>query len=97
MAEYDMCVDMETLGEARAELQLIEGNLLDSVNSMINAINQADGFLIGNQFEKARSYTGRCVEITKRTIGNISHAADYLDELMELLNEYSKCTYKGVK
>ena len=94
MKDYDICVDSDTLTAAREKLVSIEGNILDSANSMLNAIDHADGFLAGKQFEKAKLCTDKCVELTRRTVDNIENAGKYIDELLFLLEEYCKCTYK---
>lgn len=92
---YDMCVDYDTLCDIGDELQKIEHNLEESTQKMTNAILRSQKFLSGNQFEKAKVTTERCLILTKRTRENIMLARTYIEQLRACVNEYGGCSYSG--
>ncbi|WP_034449383.1 hypothetical protein [Butyrivibrio sp. AE2032] len=90
---YDMCIDYETLCELESKLINISNNLGVSADSMLFALRNCDGFLSGNQFEKASQTTITCSEVSKKTIENISEVLKYITKLKECLETYSGCRY----
>lgn len=92
-AAYDMCVDYETLCEIENKLINIGKNLGASADSMLYALRNCDGFLSGNQFQKASNTTIICTEVSKKTIENISEMLKYISKLKECLEAYSGCRY----
>lgn len=95
MAGYDMCVDYEELCLIEEKLTIVEQNLNGSTLKMIDAVQRSQGFLAGNQFEKARETTQKCTELTRKTQANIRYAVEFVDQLKNILDEYSSCGYKG--
>lgn len=94
-AVYDMSVDYDTLCKIEDKLQKIEYDLNGSTEKMVAAIQISQDFLAGNQFEKAKSTTMSCVELTGKTGTNIKYARDYISKLRTALEEYSRCGYTG--
>ena len=92
-AEYDMCIDYDTLCEIEQKLKNISNNLGVSADSMLFALRNCDGFLAGKQFEKASKTTITCTEVSKRTIENINNVLAYINKLKECLETYSGCGY----
>lgn len=92
---YDMCVDYDVLCDIEDKLQKIEYNLNKCADQMAKAIQESQGFLAGNQFEKAQRTTASCVEITRRTGNNIRYAVEYIVKLRTAMDEYGKCGYNG--
>ena len=90
---YDMCIDYETLCELESKLIDIRNNVGVSADSMLFALRNCDGFLSGNQFEKASQTTIMCSEVSKKTIENISEVLKYIAKLKECLETYSGCRY----
>ena len=90
---YDMCIDYETLCELENKLTNISNNLGVSADSMLFALRNCEGFLSGNQFEKASQTTIMCSEVSKKTIENISEVLKYIAKLKECLETYSGCRY----
>ncbi len=93
MADYDMCVDYDTLCVIEDKLQKIEYDLTSSTQKMVEAIQKSQDFLAGNQFEKANSITMSCVDISRKTETNIEYAKKYIGGLRTALEEYCKCSY----
>lgn len=93
MAGYDMCVDYDTLCTIEEKLQKIEFDLANSTQKMVEAIQRSQDFLAGNQFEKAKNTTMKCVEISRKTETNIEYAKKYICELRTALEEYGRCAY----
>ena len=93
--QYDMCVDCDTLIEIEDRLKRISHNLRYNTDQMIDALRHSEVFLGGQQYEKAKKTTGICLEITKSTDSNLNNAIDYIEDLIEILDEYSKLGYSG--
>lgn len=92
---YDICVDYNTLCTVEDKLQRISYDLTESTQKMVEFIQKSQGFLAGNQFEKAKATTIDCTNLTARTSTNIGHAQDYIVKLRTALEEYSRCGYTG--
>lgn len=92
---YDMCVNYQTLEEIVDKLTNIDTDLSEATRKMSNALQESQGFLAGQQFEKARSITIRTVEIAANTSVNINHAISFIKHLEEFTTNYSACRYKG--
>ena len=90
---YDMCVSYDTLCDLEDKFRKIDDGLRNSTEQMIKAIQNSQEFLSGNQFERAKSTTSNCVELTEKTSNNINRALKYIDELMSALEEYGSCGY----
>lgn len=90
---YDMCIDYETLCEIENKLSNISNNLSVSSDSMLFALRNCDGFLSGNQFEKASQTTILCSDVSKKTVENITETLKYIAKLKECLETYSGCGY----
>lgn len=94
-SNYDICVDYDTLCVIEEKLSRIMYNLTESADRMEHAIRVSQGFLSGNQFEKAKGTTNECVALTAKTAGNIQSALNYLGELRQILDEYEKMMFEG--
>ena len=94
-AEYDICVDYETLCELQNKLKIIAYDLTSSTDQMNRAVQNSQEFLAGHQFEKAQKTTMACISLTERTNQNIGRAAEYLETLKGVLEEYGRCAYAG--
>lgn len=92
---YDICVDYDTLCELQYKLELISHDLINSTEQMTRAIQNSQEFLAGYQFEKAKSITMACANLTGKTSNNIRHAMEYLEKLKGILAEYGRCAYSG--
>ena len=90
---YDMCVDYVILCGVEDKLQKIEYDLNNSADQMVKAIEESQNFLEGYQFEEVKKITASCVEITRKTGTNITHAMEYLGKLKTALEEYGRCGY----
>ena len=95
MGDYDICVEYDTLCDISDKLKKIEYDIDKSTDRMKAAIQRAQDFLAGNQFEKAKNTTMSCVEITNRTQINLKKAENFIEKLREIVEEYGKCTYSG--
>ncbi len=93
--QYDMCVDYDTLIEIEDRLKRISYDLRSTTDQMIDALRHSEVFLGGQQYEKAKKTTEVCLGITKSTDSNLNNAIDYIEELIGILNEYSKLGYNG--
>jgi hypothetical protein len=94
-ASYDICLDYDTLCDLQYKLELITHDLSNSTEQMSRAIRDGQQFLAGYQFEKAKSITFACVNLTAKTGNNIRHAIEYLEQLKAILEEYGRCAYSG--
>lgn len=95
MAGYDMCVDYDTLCMIEDKLQKIQYDLTNSTQKMIETIQISQDYLAGNQFERAKNTTIKCVEISRNTETNIGYAKTYIGNLRMALEEYGRCGYSG--
>lgn len=93
-SKYDVCVDFDALCAIEDKLKRIGVNLSDATQKMHLSLQTSQGFLAGNQFEKAQKTTMGCIDITDRTIRNISNALTYIDQLKELIAVYDTCRYE---
>lgn len=93
-SKYDVCVDFDALCAIEDKLKRIGVNLSDATQKMHLSLQTSQGFLAGNQFEKAQKTTIGCIDITDRTIRNISNALTYIDQLKELIAVYDTCRYE---
>lgn len=69
-SKYDVCVDFDALCAIEDKLKRIGVNLSDATQKMHLSLQTSQGFLAGNQFEKAQKTTMGCIDITDRTIRN---------------------------
>ena len=90
---YDMCIDYETLCEIEQKLINVKENLSVSADSMLYALRNCEGFLSGNQFEKACKTTIVCTDVSKKTVENITELLNYISRLKQCLESYSNCRY----
>ena len=93
-SKYHVCVDFDALCAIEDKLKRIGVNLSDATQKMHLSLQTSQGFLAGNQFEKAQKTTMGCIDITDRTIRNISNALTYIDQLKELIAVYDTCRYE---
>lgn len=93
MIVYDMCVDYNNLCSIEDKLKKIEFNLYNSVDRMLKEIEQSQDFLAGHQYERIKTVTINCVDLTRKTIGNIEYARKYIKELQNAVEDYRKCGY----
>lgn len=93
-SKYDVCVDFDTLCAIEDKLKRIGRNLSDATEKMLLALQTSQGFLAGNQFEKAQKTTMGCVDITAKSNNNIRNALTYIDQLKELIMVYNTCRYE---
>ncbi len=94
---YDICVDYDTLCNLEYKIDLILHDLGESTDRMTRAIQISESFLAGNQFEKAKQTTTECINMSRKTAGNLIHAKEYLKKLQESVLEYGQCVYKGAE
>lgn len=92
-----MNVEYDVLCVVEDRLRKVNSNLYESTEKMVLTLQQSQGFLAGNQFEKAKRTTLNCIETTSKTINNIRNAMEYIEKLKKILEEYSGCEYKGVE
>lgn len=93
-SEYDMCIDLAALCTIEDNLRCIGVNLSESTERMLHAIQSAQGFLAGQQFEKAQRTTMSCIDVTAKASNNIKNLLDYIAQLKELVAAYSNCRYE---
>lgn len=91
--QYDINVDYEALCETEDKLKRIGNNLNESTERMVLALQYCQGFLSGNQFDKASQTTFDCIEQAGKTSNNISNAINYIEQLKHAVERYSKCVY----
>ena len=90
---YDMCVDYGILCGIEERLEKIENDLNNSTDQMAKSIEASQGFLAGNQFEKAKKATAACMIIAGKTETNIRFAREYIKGLKTAIEEYGRCGY----
>lgn len=91
----DMNVDSNTIEEINSKLKSINRNLSNANQQMIVSLSQSQGFLEGQQFNKAKRVTVKNIEQTAITSNNIRHSIEYNEKILELLHSYEKCKYTG--
>lgn len=91
----DMNVDSNTIEEINSKLKSINRNLSNANQQMIVSLSQSQGFLEGQQFNKAKRVTVKNIEQTAITSNNIRHSIEYNEIILELLHSYEKCKYTG--
>lgn len=96
-ANYDMCVDYDTLCSIEESLDKIAYDLSSSTDRMKAAIKDSAEFLAGNQFEKAKRTSNACIDLTEKTGVNILRAKKYITELRSIMDEYGNCRYEEGK
>ena len=94
MGEYDINVDYDTLCVIEDKLKKLQYDLTESTVQMKDSIVRSGDFLAGNQFEKARNTTSRCLGISSKTATNINLATIFIVRLREILDSYGNCGYK---
>ena len=92
---YDMCVDNPTLETIMDKLSRINTGLSDATKKMVDALQESQNFLAGQQFEKARELTVRTVDIASNVSVNINHAVSFLRKMEDHTIQYISCQYKG--
>lgn len=93
-SKYDVCVDFDALCAIEDKLKGISVKLSDATAQMLQALQTSQGFLAGNQFEKAQKTTMKCINITAKTTNNLSNAFTYINQLKELIMTYGTCRYE---
>ena len=93
---YDMCVDFDALSRTEEKLEKLEYDLVHSTDRMVKSIRKAQEYLAGNQFEKAKTTTIKCLETTEKAERNIKYAREYVTKLKDVLAKYGECGYDGV-
>ena len=91
----DMCVDYDVLCTIEDKLKKIEYDLISSSEQMRTAILAADGFLKGEQFEKAKTVTALSIKAAERTGTNLRNAKEYIGALKREVENYGRCCYNG--
>ena len=91
----DMNVDSNTIEEINSKLKSINRNLTNANQQMLASLLQSQGFLEGQQFEKAKKVTLKNIEQIGITSNNIRHSIEYNEKILELLHRYEKCKYTG--
>ena len=92
--EFDMCVDFNSLCDIEEKLKNIGSNLTGATEQMLLAIQESQGFLEGQQFEKAQKTTMSCINVTAKTNNNIRNALRYIEQLKSQIDAYNKCKYE---
>ena len=90
-----MNVSLDTLDYIEERLNKINKNTSDSSQEMLTSIVRAQGFLAGNQFEKAQKTTINCIDVTSKTSNNLKNAIDYIEYIKRILEQYHECEYTG--
>ena len=97
-AGYDMYVDYDELSSMETRLAAIRQALYESNNVMSRELIASQSFLEGEQFEKAKAATLRCIQLSGRTSDNIQNALIYIAKLKECLDAYTRSGYpEGMK
>lgn len=92
---YDMHVSSETVEYVKEKILNIANDLSSSTQEMFVSVNRAQGFLAGNQYNKAQQTTMDCINITNNTVNSLADGVDYLEEINLILEEYNQCRYRG--
>ena len=94
MGSYDINVEYETLCVIEDKLNKIQYDLTESTSRMNESIQRSGEFLAGNQFEKAKETTTKCLDVSNKTLLNIKRATDFIVKLRDVLDSYGTCGYK---
>lgn len=94
-SNYDMNVDAELLSSIEEKLKRIGQNLSESTGKMVTALQHSQEFLSGNQFDRAKQTTLRCIEISGKTTNNIRNAIVFVSDLEAAVDKYSRSEYNG--
>ena len=92
-AGYDMYVDYDELSSMETRLAAIRQALYESNNVMSRELIASQSFLEGEQFEKAKAATLRCIQLSGRTCDNIRNALEYIAKLKDCLDAYTRLGY----
>lgn len=94
----DMYVDYDELCVMETKLEVIRQALYESNRVMSQELIASQNFLEGQQFEKAKSATFRCIQLSGRVCDNIRNSLEYIAKLKEYLDEYTRSGYpEGMK
>ena len=93
---YDMNVDYEALCAAEEKLKKVEEGLKTSVEDMVNGVERGQPSLAGKQYEKMKDCTKQFAKMTQSSIESIHSTQKYINELKEIVEEYSRCVYGPV-
>jgi len=91
---YDICADYDAMYSMSDKLKAIGIDLSESTKKMLLALQASQGFLSGRQYERARATTLNCIEAAGVTVNNIQNATVFLSELMNTIEDYSRCRYE---
>lgn len=91
---FDICTDYDAMYSMADKLKAIGTDLSESTRKMLLALQASQGFLSGKQYEKARMTTLNCIEVTGVTVNNIQNAITFLSNLMNTIDDYSRCKYE---
>ena len=90
---YDMCLDHEELCRMEKKLNENRETIYRSDHVMAQNLIEGEAFLEGEQFEKAKAATLRCIQYSGRTCDNIKNALTFIEQLKECLETYTQCAY----
>lgn len=94
----DMYVDYDELCVMETKLAVIRQALYESNSVMSQELIASQSFLEGQQFEKAKAATFRCIQLSGRICDNIRNSLEYISQLKECLDEYTRSGYpEGMK
>lgn len=94
----DMYVDYDELCVMETKLAAIRQALYESNSVMSQELIASQNFLEGQQFEKAKAATFRCIQLSGRICDNIRNSLEYIEKLKECLDDYTRSGYpEGMK
>lgn len=94
----DMYVDYDELCIMETKLAVIRQALYESNSLMSQELIESQNYLEGQQFEKAKAATFRCIQLSGRICDNIRNSLDYIAKLKESLDAYTRSGYpEGMK
>ena len=94
----DMYVDYDELCDMEKKLVSISQALFQSNSLMSQELIESQIFLEGQQFEKTKAATFRCIQLSGRICDNIRNSLEYIAQLKECLDEYTRSGYpEGMK
>lgn len=92
---YDLYVSATELERIREKLQAVKNDMYRTVDVMRDALQSSSEYLSGNQYDKAAKINNDCLSTIAATGENIDKAIVYLDNLLDIVQEYDKCIYQG--
>lgn len=92
---YGLYVSATELERIREKLQAVKNDMYRTVDVMRDALQSSSEYLSGNQYDKAAKINNDCLSAITATGENIDKAIVYLDNLLDIVQEYDKCIYQG--